>query len=194
MSNLANALFPVFLGVFVQYLFEFSASATERVKLHVSKSDAVHLVGFAVYFFTDWISCLILADGVAYAHRAFAFCSVVTVILLGFSMLSSIGSLDSAFRFLWAYYSFALIADLSWIVLTLAEVSELPLKVGEAMAIGAPLALYGALRLGLVIVAVFQIPPRGTYSLRRGAFWAGVFIRPSGLYLLHELAPGVIKW
>ena len=196
-STLTNALFPVFLGVFIQYLFEFAPAggAGPRLKIHVTAADAGHLIGFACYFFLDWVACLAVAPGAALSDRVFAFSNVATVVFLGLAMLSSIGALDQAFRFMWGYYIFALVADTAWIFLYIWHLPG-PLTIGgpEIAGHGLPILLYLVFRAGLAVASCSQLPSGGSDMIRRVLFWGGVAIRPVGLLMLGQLAPGAIRW
>lgn len=64
MTTLVNALYPIFLAVFLQYLFRLRADTPEStgtsfvLEIHPTTRDILHLTGFSVYFLVDWIICL----------------------------------------------------------------------------------------------------------------------------------------
>jgi hypothetical protein len=218
MNTLVNALYPIFLGIFVQYLFTLKPSSstgstvTLSLEIHPSKSDIAPLVGIFIYYFLDWIICLslttnetlianiisttenqtsakiLLSSEALLQSRVYAFFNIVTVIFLGLSMLSSIGNFSGAFKFLPYYHLSATLADLSWLIITIFSIGQFTTDGTKVFTIGGPIFLYFIARTLLTVFSFYNRPNNGSDIMRQLLFWSGVIIHPIGYILLLSLS------
>lgn len=195
MTTLVNTLFPILLGVFMQYLFVLQPAAGPhpyRLEFHIGRKDWRHLAGFSWVFALDWVAAALLTTGNDLSDLAYGVGTIFTLVFLGLSMLSSIGWFHGAFRFLWLYHAVGLLVDMLWVALAVRNLPIISMPGIKILLPAGACLLYAVIKAVLAVAALNNRPPGGTDTARRIIFWATCLWRPAGLVLLVVQHPSLI--